>query len=90
MQTLCDDHPRGLADGNAVYPGDSFAAGSIVLDNTCMNIASGPDTIITVFCNGGSADQVIVLAGFDAIGLNSIQIIENRLTYGNRVATDII
>ncbi len=55
------------------------------LDGTYMSIASGADTIITVFGDSGNADQVIQLTGFNTSGLDSVQIIENLLTNGNLV-----
>jgi hypothetical protein len=48
-----------------------------------MSIASGSDTVITVFGSGGNADQVIQLTGFDTTGQSSVQIIENLLGNGN-------
>jgi hypothetical protein len=53
------------------------------LDSSYMSIASGSDTVITVFGSGGNADQVIQLTGFDTTGQSSVQIIENLLGNGN-------
>jgi Ca2+-binding RTX toxin-like protein len=64
---------------------------AIELDNTYMSIAPGQDadglqnTVITLFGDGGNADQVIELIGFDSTGLSSVQIIENLLTAGNLI-----
>jgi len=57
------------------------------LDGTYLSIASGGDTVITVFGQGGNADQVIQLTGYDTTGQSSVQIIENLLT-GNNLVTD--
>jgi len=56
------------------------------LENTYMSIAAGSDTVIRVFGNGGNADQVIQLTGFDTTGQSSVQIIENLL--GNNSLLD--
>jgi len=56
------------------------------LDSSYMSIASGSDTVITVFGSGGNADQVIQLTGFNTTGQSSVQIIENL--FGNNLPTD--
>ncbi len=56
------------------------------LDGSYMSIASGSDTVITVFGSGGNTDQVIQLTGFDTTNQSSVQIIENLL--GNNLLTD--
>ncbi|MDH5470245.1 MAG: type I secretion C-terminal target domain-containing protein, partial [Gammaproteobacteria bacterium] len=53
------------------------------LDNNYMSIMPGLDTVITVFGNGGNADQVIQLTGYNTTGLSSVQIIENLLGNGS-------
>jgi len=52
-----------------------------------LSIATGTDTTITIFGNGGDADQIIQLTGFDTTGMTGQQVLENLLL-SNSIITD--